>query len=525
MFMSSLIFLPQKMKFSAIFIAVGATPLVGAIVAYPRDWTAHQPDQISVGYKQVLVGTPSYFFTVAETEDGFYTTIKDQSDGYIKYAVIDPSSGELIPSQFVVGRDDPDDNRIPPRAVEDEAVIRTKCLQNAYCSWKLENNDITAEKPSGEYKNLVIPFKFSDHADRNINLLDSDPDIQRDTLHELFNDDHTSVKDFFESQSYSKLTMINDFAEEIIISKTESYCADNASGLSVVLHECLAEALAGKSTAGYDTITFVHSGYGAEHGNQDQYDAYFDDRIWSHSWKIDTPEYAGRYALLSAFFGMENGSVNHVGAAVHEIAQAMGAPTQYGEFPGYGLGYYDVMANPWGFDGTLYHCGSMSAYTKAVLGWVDVEEIDSEGMRAIAASSISNKVYKISRGYSGDEYLLLENRQATGYGTGMRQPGIAIYHVDSTANGKAGHPEDGVYPVNRYHVALVQADGRFDLERQEDEGDMGDLFHHDRFSGIGPNGPLDSNGDVIADHNGYPNTKSYSGGNLVDTGVTLTGIC
>ena len=493
------------MRILTAVIGLSFAPLASAMIAYPSDWTAHQPDQDSLGLKQVMIGTPSYHFTVAESIDGFYTTIKDHSDDFIKFAEIDPATGELVPSRFIVGRDDPVQNNIPERVVEDANAIEQKCLRNPYCSWKRDQDSRRhpAKTLSGDYKNLVVPFKFADHSERDLNI--------EALKNDLFGDDHVSVKDFFETQSYNKLTMINDFAEETIINKSESYCADNTSGLSLVIHECLAEALKDKSTVGYDTVTFVHSGYGAEYGNQDEYDTYFDDRIWSHSWKLDTNEYSGRYALISAYFGMANGRVNRVGAAVHEIAQAMGAPTQYGEYPGYGLGYYDVMANPWGFDGTLYHCGSMSAYTKALLGWADVEEISTDGTRAVAASSVSNKVYKISRGYpSDDEYLLIENREATEYDKGMRQAGVAIYHIDLAANG-----------VNHYRVALIQADGRNDLERMEDPGDMGDLFHHDRFAGVGPNGPIGPDGSVIEDQNGLPNTKSHQGS---DSGVEIYGI-
>jgi M6 family metalloprotease-like protein len=361
-----------------------------------------------------------------------------------------------------------------------------------------------------------VPFKFADHSDRDLNVAALDSD--------LFNDDHLSVKDYFETQSYDKITMVNDLAPETTISQTESYCADGESGLSTKVHECLKEALQGKDLAGYDIVTFVHSGYGAEYGNQDEYDTYFDDRLWSHSWELTGDGPSVRYALTSAFFGMANARINRVGAAVHEIAQAMGAPTQYGEYPGYGLGYYDVLANPFGFDGTLYRCGSMSAYTKALLGWVDVEEITEDGMRALPSSSKSDKVYMISKGFPINEYLLIEHRDADGYDKGMHQPGIAIYHVDSDANGKAGHPNDGVYPQNHYQVALVQADGRFDLETGEDEGDIGDLFHHDRFSGVGPKGALDVDGNVISTRNGYPNTNSYRGGTAVDSGVTIYGV-
>lgn len=504
------------MKYLATVVALAVSPLASAIIAYPSTWTAHQPDGDSVGAEQVLIGTPSYHFAVAESINGFYTTIKDPVDGYIKYAEVDPTTGEFVPSQYVVGKDDPLVNELPQRVTEAPSVIEAKCERSDYCRWHKNNNGAIGTTPLGLYKNLVIPFKFADHSERELNVAALDSD--------LFNDDHLSVKHYFETQSYNKITMENDFAPETIISQTESYCSDGVSGLSSTIHECLAEALEGKDLTGYNIVTFVHSGYGAEYGNQDEYDTYFDDRIWSHSWELTGDGYSVRYALTSAFFGMANKRINRVGAAAHEIAVAMGAPTQYGEYPGYGLGYYDMLSNPFGFDGTLYRCGSMSAYTKALFGWVDVEDISEDGMRAIPPSSQSNKVYMISNGFPIDEYLLIEHRDATGYDEGLHQPGLAIYHIDSEANGRAGYPDDGVYPQNHYKVAIVQPDGRFDLETGEDEGDIGDLFHHERFSGIGPNGPLDPDGNVITTHGGYPNTNSYRGGNPVNSGVTIHGI-
>lgn len=67
----------------------------------------------------------------------------------------------------------------------------------------------------------------------------------------------------------------------------------------------------------------------------------------------------------------------------------------------------------------------MSAYTKALLGWVDVEEITEDGMRALPSSSKSNKVYMISKGFPINEYLLIEHHDADSYDKGMHQPGIA----------------------------------------------------------------------------------------------------
>ena len=66
---------------------------------------------------------PRIHFAVAESVDGFYTTNKDPTDRFIKYAKIDPTSGELVPSDFIVGRDDPLVNDLPGRVTE-EAHVR-----------------------------------------------------------------------------------------------------------------------------------------------------------------------------------------------------------------------------------------------------------------------------------------------------------------------------------------------------------------------------------------------------------------
>ena len=101
----------------------------------------------------------------------------------------------------------------------------------------------------------------------------------------------------------------------------------------------------------------------------------------------------------------------------------------------------------------------------------------------------------------------------------MSQPGLAIFHIDEKANNVGGTEAN---PENHYVVALVQGDGRFDLERMEDEGDSGDLFHAGRFSGIGPDGVFLADGSL--DPHGHPNTNSYQGGQIKRTGIVISEI-
>lgn len=165
----------------------------------------------------------------------------------------------------------------------------------------------------------------------------------------------------------------------------------------------------------------------------------------------------------------------------------------------------------------------MSPYTKHLFGWIEMEEIAADsGLYHLEQSYSSKKVYVIQRGFPEGEYLILENRQEEGYDDGLSQPGLAIYHVDEKATNVGTYPGHFNFPKDHYRVSLLQGDGRYDLERMEEEGDSGDLFHAGRFTGIGPDGVFLADGS-LADYR-YPNTNSYQGGQEKPTGVTISDV-
>lgn len=152
-----------------------------------------------------------------------------------------------------------------------------------------------------------------------------------------------------------------------------------------------------------------------------------------------------------------------------------------------------------------------------------MEEItDDTGTYELEQSHTSNKVYVIRRGYPDGEYLIVENRQEVGYDQGLSQAGLAIYHVDEAANNVGSYPGHYRFPKDHYRVSLLQGDGRYDLERMDEEGDSGDLFHAGRFSGIGPEGVILTDGSLSGYP--YPNTNSYQGDEEKPSGVTISGV-
>jgi len=499
-----------------IYIATLVLPvLASAIPAYPAGWTCQQPDKSSIGGVQVLIGTPAYHFSVYETYNGTYTTVKDKEDGFIKFAVLD-TEGRFAPSKYIAGKVDEAD--LPKLGltmdlIEDSHVVAKKCEESDYCMWHAQHNGAShASPPAGKKTNLVIPIIFKNH--KGIDLMIGD--MEQD----LFNDDYLSVKDYFLKQSYGKLSLTSEIAKPVTLEKTEAECTVNMAGLTRALHDCLMEAVDAvkENVNSYDIVTFMHSGRGAEFGNQDIDGTYYDDRVWSHSWEL--PD-IGRYAIFSAFYGVSNSHGPRLGTLVHEIGQALGIPTMYGGFPGFGLGFFDSMASPYGFDGTLSRPGSMSAYTKMRIGWADVVEVKDDGPVSVEAVHLSNKIYKISNGFSATEYLLIENRQAHEYDEGIRQGGLVIYHIDETANNVAGHPGQGIlWPANHYRAAVIQPDGRFDLELMESEGDKGHFFHDAGYSGINDFGVIRFGDEIV----GQPTIQSYAGGEFTATGISIAEI-
>jgi hypothetical protein len=152
-------------------------------------------------------------------------------------------------------------------------------------------------KLQGSLKNLVVIFKFSDHANR---IVPSQDDISL-----LMNAGSPvagicptgSVKQVFLDNSNGDLAMDSTVAPWVTLDSqyTEEYCSDGASGLASRIWECLKNALDKVDSSvdfnnldddndnWIDAIAFLHSGYGAEWGGDGN-----DFRIWSHKWQMST---------------------------------------------------------------------------------------------------------------------------------------------------------------------------------------------------------------------------------------------
>jgi M6 family metalloprotease-like protein len=389
---------------------------------------------------------------------------------------------------------------------------------------------------TGQFHNLVLLLRFADHANRPLppskhyNLLYNSPSIHEGIV------PTGSVANYYRVNSYGRLNVITTVIGWIPLSQSEAYYANNDYGFTK-LQEAIIEAL-NALDAQYDMAQFdsnndgvvdgfgvLSSGYGAEFADEDCYGAANLNRVWSHkggvSWSSANANVTvDRYYVSSGLRNKCGEDIARMGVICHELGHYLGLPDLYDStFQGSGIGALDVMSQSWGYDGTGVYPPLFSAWSKMMAGWVDPLVIDRDGTYQLSNSENSDTVYRIDYGYPQGEYLLLENRQPDGYDSKIPHGGIAIYHIDeNAAQNTRGYPGQDSWPTNgkHYKVALLSADGMYDLERGVNQGDGGDLWHASSKIKILGSG---SGSDGMT----WPNTASYRNGVVVETGVTIYG--
>ena len=148
--------------------------------------------------------------------------------------------------------------------------------------------------------------------------------------------------------------------------------------------------------------------------------------------------------------------------------------------------------------------------------WIEPTIIDGDGIFVAKPTHEGLYAFRINIAPSyalAPEYLLIENRQPIGFEENLWGKGLLIVHVDDAAREQEdkGFPGQGGWPQNgnHYMVAVLQADGNYDLENNVNFGDAGDLF--DVGSSLGP-----GMGNTV-----FPNTDSYQLGVITETGIKI----
>jgi immune inhibitor A len=333
----------------------------------------------------------------------------------------------------------------------------------------------------------------------------------------LFSDNGSySMRDYYEEVSYGAFTVSpgpGGIAGWYTASKPHNYYGENnEDGKDKYPGTLVREAVAAADAAGFDfspydqdgdgyvdCVAIVHQGTGEDYSTN-TYD------IWSHFWSLDAAYFYGNsdggpyltndgltidnYIIMPEV-QYDSSQISTIGVFTHEYGHALGLPDLYDiDLSSQGIGYWSVMAyGSWcGMELAGDRPSHPDAWCKYLLGWVTPSLLTTGAdNQSVEQAATAPDVYQLRSGSPSTEgeYFLVENRQRAGFDAGLPGEGLLIWHIDESVVDDYGRPTN-LYECRRcskntsaarhYHVALMQADGSWHLERNKNDGDEGDPY-------------------------------------------------
>ena len=311
-----------------------------------------------------------------------------------------------------------------------------------------------------------------------------------------------SMTNFYRKLSYGALDLTGEVIGYVRAPLTYSYYTASESGTGSnypkntpgLLNDVLTIFCQTDSLTRFDTdqdgfvdaIFLIHAGGGAE---AEPNPTKRKNMIWSHKWTLPQPFVNHGVKVFAYSTEPEDG---RVGVFSHEFGHLLGLPDLYDRtFRSHGIGDWCLMAGgSWGGEGN--RPARMSCWCLSKLGWINPKVVTGkETLHLDTLEEKKTECYRLwTKGATGPEYFLLENRQAKGLDAALPGSGLAVWHIDERQSNNDN-------PL-AYLVALLQADVNKDLELLKNSGDAGDLFPTDK-------------GVAAIDDNTTPSTRSNRG--------------
>jgi immune inhibitor A len=228
-----------------------------------------------------------------------------------------------------------------------------------------------------------------------------------------------------------------------------------------------------------DALFVVHAGSGAELTGSP-------DDIWSHQWEIIPQRRDGVYISIYSTepeYWLTPGDMT-MGVYAHELSHAaFGLPDLYDtNYNSEGLGNWSLMAGG-SWNGSSYPGGDSPAlpdvWSRFQMGYVTpvnvISKLTGQTIKNIETDSEAYRLWS-NGSTGGNQYFLVENRQQTGYDTYLPGNGLLIYHIDESVHGNNNQWYPDHTSFGHYEVALEQADGLWELEKNSSSGNDGDPY-------------------------------------------------
>lgn len=407
--------------------------------AYPYPQEIIQPD----GTRLTIQQHGDEWFNWTATPDG-YRIVKNKT-GIFEYASV-LKSGEVVPSGIKVseiGRRNAEEITFLQSAIKGpglNAETVRQIRQDKKTGLLKSGTSSTYFPTKGKQKLLVILANFSNttpgYTQVNFNSY----------MNETGYNGIGSFKDFYLENSRDQLEVTSIVTEWVTVPEIHDYYGPDSKWGEFAFDAVTAAYEQGVDFSQFDNdgdgivegIAIIHQGPGQEvTANEND--------IWSHSWTLAS---AGYTQTARTFNGVVvnhyttqpelrnvSGAMNTIGVICHEFGHNLGAPDFYdtdgdtnGDYDG--TGRWDLMANG-SYNGSP--SGSSPAhhnpYTKIFYDWTSATEISVPGALSLNPVLSSGEIYRINSPVDG-EYLLLENRQKTGFDTYLPGEGLLVYHVD-----------------------------------------------------------------------------------------------
>jgi immune inhibitor A len=320
---------------------------------------------------------------------------------------------------------------------------------------------------------------------------------------------HGSVKEYYTEVTNGLITLAGDVVGPYQLPQTLAWYANNNYGIGKGGGDFRSPQMAYDAAVaadpsvnfqpydndanGYvDAFIVVHAGPGAEVTGSS-------GDIWSHKATLASPYMTDATRIYGYLTIPEDA---RIGVCAHELGHLLfGFPDLYDtDYSSEGIGNWCLMAGgTWNGGGDVP--AHTSAWCKVNQGWASVTTVATNSPVTVPDIKSSHNVLRLWKdGGPGGEYFLIENRQRTGFDADLPGDGLLVWHIDESQSGNTDE--------NHYKVALLQADGKRDLELNHNRGDDGDPL------------PGSSNRTSLSATTN-PSTKSYAG---QDTCVSLTNV-
>lgn len=355
----------------------------------------------------------------------------------------------------------------------------------------------------GTFKQAVVLVSFSDEA------ITTDPSVIEERLYGPAAETYETVRSYYTTASDGRFQVEGSVVASVTLPHPSRYYVGRrdlglfngvADSLPSLLRDILAQLkdvhwmpYAEKSTDGLSrvpAVVFLLAGPGGhcETG---------DDRVWPHRWHLTglfgnphptqsrTPQGETIYLDDYIMQGIEScagDGLTEIGVIAHETGHLLGLPDLYNTTDPNArgpVGHWDLMAT--GNYNTPESPALLGAWSRLFLGWVDArtperpQSSDSTEIQ-IAPVNIAYEVVRLPVGGGTDEFFLLEYRTRVGPDRHLIEEGLLIWYVnpDRILEHLPSNTVNNDFEVPG--VALVQADGRLDLEEGKNRGDAGDVW-------------------------------------------------